>query len=330
MTQTNSINDLDVTWLVDEIEVSASLTRPAGPGPFPAVILVAGSGPTDRNWNSPIIPGSNGSGALVAHALTEAGFVTLRYDKRVTGPHAQDNLPRMMGKISKQSHLDELAGGVRLLAGREDVDRTHIFALTNSEGCLHALNYQLQGSELPFAGLVLTGAPARAVGDVGRGQIAAQLAAYPGGDQILAAYDAAIADFTAGRELKMNESLPQGIRDLLMSLSNPINQPFSRELWTADPGKWVTGVTCPVLVVIGKKDIQVDWLTDGPIFEEIARRQSNLALAYPENANHVLKFEPKLRSELTVAEIMQNYNADGIALDPETLGIILDWLKARI
>ena len=42
-----------VSWNVDEIEVRATLMCPAEEGPFPAVIFVAGSGPTDRNWNTP-------------------------------------------------------------------------------------------------------------------------------------------------------------------------------------------------------------------------------------------------------------------------------------
>ena len=74
--------DMPVSWQVDEIDVEASLTRPAGDGPFPAIIMVAGSGPTDRNWNTPLIPGTNGSAALLAQALTAQGFITLRYDKR--------------------------------------------------------------------------------------------------------------------------------------------------------------------------------------------------------------------------------------------------------
>jgi len=65
--------------------------------------------------------------------------VTLRYDKRASGPQVKENLMRLMGKISMQGHLEELAGGVRLLAGRADVDSGRIFALTNSEGCIHAL-----------------------------------------------------------------------------------------------------------------------------------------------------------------------------------------------
>src|SRR5512139_228097 len=111
-----------VSWKVDDIDVEATLTRPAGDGPFPAIAMVAGSGPTDRNWNSPLIPGTNGSAALLARVLTDQNFITLRYDKRASGPHAQENVPKMLGKISMESHRQELAGGMQLLAARSDID----------------------------------------------------------------------------------------------------------------------------------------------------------------------------------------------------------------
>src|SRR5512139_3793047 len=111
-----------VSWKVDDIDVEATLTRPSGDGPFPAIAMVAGSGPTDRNWNSPLIPGINGSAALLAQVLTEQNFITLRYDKRASGPHVQENMPKMLGKISMESHRAELAGGVQLLAARSDID----------------------------------------------------------------------------------------------------------------------------------------------------------------------------------------------------------------
>ena len=57
--------DEQVSWKVDDIDVEATLTKPTGGGPFPAIAMVAGSGPTDRNWNSPLIPGTNGSAALL-------------------------------------------------------------------------------------------------------------------------------------------------------------------------------------------------------------------------------------------------------------------------
>src|SRR5512133_2553122 len=175
MTMNNPLTEESVSWKVDDIEVQATLTRPAGEGPFPAVIFVAGSGPTDRNWNTPLIPGTNGSGALLARALAERGYIILRYDKRASGSHAAENVKQMAGKISMQGHLAELAGGVNLLAGEASVNPARIFALTNSEGCVHALNYQTQSANPPLAGLVLTSAFARPTGELAHSQIAAMV-----------------------------------------------------------------------------------------------------------------------------------------------------------
>lgn len=321
--------DLPVSWQVDGIDVEGSLTRPQGSGPFPAVIMVAGSGPTDRNWNSPLIPGTNGSAALLARALAGSGFVALRYDKRASGPHAQENVPRMIGRISMAGHRQELAGGVNVLAARPDVDSRRIFVLGNSEGCIHALNYQTQAPPIPCAGLVLSAAPGQPVGAVARAQIAAQVAALPDGDKLLAAYDAAMADFAAQRPVTVDESLPEGMRMLIGGVSTPVNQPFSRELWTLDPMTLLEQVTVPVLVVIGKKDIQVDWQSDGAFFAALAARRNNITVEFPADANHVLKHEPKPRTEIVAAEAIAGYNAADTDLDAATLSTIIRWLKQQ-
>lgn len=324
------VDELLVSWPVDGIEVSATLGRPAGEGPFPAVIFVAGSGPTDRNWNSPLIPGTNGSGALLARVLTEAGFITLRYDKRASGPHVAENIPRMIGKISMQSHLEELAGGVALLAGRDDVHPAQIFALTNSEGCVHALNYQTQADGPLFAGMVLTSAFARSTGALARSQVAAQLAAVPDGDALLAAYDAAMAEFVAGRPVPADDTLPEWLRQLIQAISLPANQPFARELWQYDPAVKLAQITVPVLILLGKKDIQVDWQTDGAAFEAVAREHGNITVSYAENANHILRVEPKPRAQLNPAEVTAAYNADDVPLDPDAVDLIISWLRAGV
>ena len=321
--------DEQVSWKVDDIDVEATLTRPSGNGPFPAIAMVAGSGPTDRNWNSPLIPGTNGSAALVAQVLTEQGFITLRYDKRASGPHVRENMPRMLGKISMESHREELAGGVHLLTSRSDVDPKCLFALTSSEGCIHALNYQRQTKDFPFAGLILTGAPARSIGEVARGQIAAQLAAAPGGDAILATYDAAMADFVAERPVKIDESLPETLRMVIGATNAPQNLPFARELWVTDPMQLAASVTAPLLVIIGKKDVQVDWQVDGSRWEALAKERSNITLVYPDDANHVLKHEPKPREQLSPTEIVNSYSAEGTVLDAQVIETIVAWLKAH-
>jgi len=319
-----------VSWNVDEIEVHATLMRPAGEGPFPAVIFVAGSGPTDRNWNTPLIPGTNGSGALLAHALTGNGFITVRYDKRASGHYAPENVKKLAGRISMESHVAELAGGVNLLLSREDVNMARIFVLTNSEGCVHALNYQNQRKNLPFAGMVLTSAFARTAGELAHSQIASQLSAVPGGDVMLSAYDAAIKEFLAARPVQVNENLPAWLQQVILGITQPANQPFARELWEFNPAESLAKVTVPVLIIIGKKDIQVDWQTDGPLFETVASEHENISVTYPENANHVLKLEPKSRSQLTPAEVMVTYNADDVILDPDTVAAITSWLRTHL
>jgi hypothetical protein len=330
MSPDSLFNEEPVSWNVDGIDVSATLTRPDGQGLFPAVIFVAGSGPTDRNWNSPLLPGTNGSGALFAQALTERGFVTLRYDKRGSGPQVQETMQRMMGKVSMQGHVDELAGGVSLLANREEVDSAHIFVLTNSEGCVHALNYQVQGSGTPFAGMVLTSAFARPTGTLAHSQIAAQLAAVPGGSDQLAAYDSAMADFVASRPVQIDASLPEPLRNMILAITQPANQPFARELWVLNPVEQLAKISVPTLIVLGKKDIQVDWQTDGSIFETVANDHSNITIAYLENANHVLKSEPKPRAKLTAAEVMMTYSAEEVLLDPIAVDTIASWLKEHL
>src|SRR5579863_5203885 len=129
MNQDSYGESLEVNWPMGETTVYGTVVRPSGSGPFPAVVMVAGSGPTDRDWNSPLLPGSNGSARLLAEALARAGIASLRYDKRGIGPHARENMLLLIGKVSMQSFADELAGAVRILASQTYTRAGRIFAL---------------------------------------------------------------------------------------------------------------------------------------------------------------------------------------------------------
>jgi alpha-beta hydrolase superfamily lysophospholipase len=320
----------DVSWQMDGTTVTGTLVRPDGSGPFPGVVMVAGSGPTDRDWNSPLLPGTNGSARLIAEALAQAGFASLRYDKRATGPHARENIQALMGKVSMQSHVDELAAAVQTLAGQPYIRRDRIFALANSEGTLHALNYQLHSPAIPLAGLVLIGPPGRPVGVVARAQLAAQAATVPNGAALLALYDEAIARFLAGKPVAPDAALPEGVQMLLRALETPANLPFARELWMADASPLLAQMDIPVLVVIGKKDLQVDWQADGEPLQRAAAGHANVRFLFPEDANHVLKHEPRPRSELTQPDALPRYNAPDTRLDPQAMTEILAWLAAHV
>jgi len=173
---------------------------------------------------------------------------------------------------------------------------------------------------------MLTGAPGRPVGLVARDQLLAQAAPLPNGDDLMRRYDECIEAFVAGKPMVPDTSLPQGVKDLLLSLETPANLPFARELWLEDPASLIARVSEPILVVMGKKDIQVDWHKDGGALEKATAGNVHMRFAYPENADHVLKYEPRPREDLTAIEVGANYNAEGRGLDPDALAIIVDWL----
>ena len=322
------ITSRELTWKVDDIHVYGTITAPAGIASSCGIVFVAGSGPTDRDWCSPLLPGTNGSGKLLAELLAHEGFVTLRYDKRASGPHVRENISKMVGKISRQSHLDELSAAVDTLVSDGNVREDCIFVVTNSEGAIHALNYQLQAKSRRFRCLVLTGAPGRAIGAVGRSQILAQVQTLPNAEDIMKKYDEAVTVFVAGKPVIPDASLPEGIRMLLLSLASPANLPFARELWTYDPAQFIAQVDEPILVLIGKKDIQVDWQADGKALEGATAKKTNMTFLYPDNANHVLKHDETPREQLT-AQAALRYNASDLELDQQTANTIINWIKSQ-
>jgi hypothetical protein len=119
--------DKEATWKVFDISLYGTITKPTDKEAHSAVIFVAGSGPTDRNWCSPLLPGTNGSAKLLAEALARQGFATLRYDKLASGPHAKENVPKLVGKISMQSHVEELKGAVETLIAEKNVNKDITF-----------------------------------------------------------------------------------------------------------------------------------------------------------------------------------------------------------
>jgi hypothetical protein len=322
-----AIEDQPVEWTALGLVVHGTLTKPRGGEPRPGIVLVAGSGPTDRDWCSPLLPGANGSGRLLAEALAQRGFVTLRYDKLASGPHVRENAPKFVGQISMRSHLEELAGAVRTVSSVGGALPDRVFALTNSEGAIHAVNYQRQARAPRFHGLVLTGCPGVAIGADARRQLAEQGKALPNLADLLRLYDDSIARFVAGEPARPDPALPEGVRRLVQSLENPFNLPFAREFWTYALADHLADVNEPVLVVIGKKDIQIDWAVDGGALERATRGKSNFSFVYPDHANHVLKFEAKARDKLSGATVGERYNAVDAVLDEEALRAILDWIE---
>ena len=319
----------DVTWVLDDIEMAGTVLRPDGAGPFPAVVLVAGSGPTDRDWCSPLLPGTNGSGRLLAEALADAGIASLRYDKRASGPHGVANATAMLGRMSMASHLDELVAAVGALVAHDFVDAARIVGLGNSEGTLHVLHYATTPQAVPFAGLVLAAPPGRAVGAVLLTQLALQAGQIPGGEALMDLVREATARYEAGEPMNPDPDLPESVRMVLASFETPMNLPFARELWAEDATLTLPRVEVPTLVVIGGHDVQVDVHLDGDPLQQAAAGMAGVTFAFPPDANHVLKHDTRTPQEVA-ASPGNGYNTEGTSLDPEALDVVLGWMRAVV
>lgn len=316
---------LDVSWQLDGITMEGTVARPDGAGPFPAVVLVAGSGPTDRNWCSPLSPGSNGSGQLFADALADAGIASLRYDKRVSGPHAVQNVPQLIGKLSMQSHLDELVAAVQFLSTLDFVDSTRIAGLGNSEGALHVLHYATSNQKIPFVGIILAAPPGRPIQEVLLSQLALQAAQVPGGAALLPKVQEAAARYTAGEPMNPDPALPESVKMVLTSFEAPANLPLARELWVESTQDSLTQVQIPTLIMIGGSDVQINVHADGDPLQKAAAGKANITFAFPPNANHVFKEDTRTPAEVA-ATPGNGYNAPDTHLDPQSLHTILTWL----
>lgn len=316
-----------VTWELDDMVMEATITFPNDGQEHPGIVMVAGSGPTDRDWCSPLLPGTNGSGKLLAESLAGAGYTTIRFDKRASGSHVQENMQKLIGKVSMKGHADEVEKAVQALLQHAKVKAGSLYALTNSEGAIHALNYQIRSKENRFRGFILTGVPGRTVRDVARLQVKFQLESMPDSDSLMELYENKISGFESGKPYVPDTSIPQFMDLLLRSLTSPANQPFSLELWKTDALELIGKVKEPMLLVIGKKDIQVIWDVDGAILQENLSGRSNITIEFPENANHVLKHEETPREQISAASAGLSYNAASGSLDDQTLSLILKWLR---
>jgi alpha-beta hydrolase superfamily lysophospholipase len=168
-----------VTFDVDGVTVHGSLRIPSGSGPFPAAVLLAGSGPTDRNGDSRLINGSIGTLRHLADVLARNGVATLRYDKLGSGSTGLGGFAADPGALGFDTYTAEAAAALRLLAGSRHVDPRRLVLIGHSEGGLIALatatTAELNAPALVGVGL-LESLPMR-YHDLFRIQIRAQLAA---------------------------------------------------------------------------------------------------------------------------------------------------------
>ncbi|NLU41314.1 MAG: alpha/beta hydrolase, partial [Firmicutes bacterium] len=135
--------------------LAATLSIPVdAAGKVPGVVIVAGSGPTDRDGNNPLIPGEVNTYKEIAHYLASRGVAVLRYDKRGIGGSAGLALS---GTPPFEWYAEDAASCVEFLKSVEEVDAGRVFLAGHSEGGVLALMAATTGSDM--AGLILLSSP---------------------------------------------------------------------------------------------------------------------------------------------------------------------------
>ena len=322
----------EVTFVAGGRTIPGTLVRPES-GSGPGLLLLAGSGPTDRDWNSPLLPGSNGSGRLLAEALAARGVTVLRFDKAFSGRNP--GLP--IADLTLDTYRDEAGAALEFLRTRTGVDPARLFVAGHSEGGIHATRLaELHGDRI--RGVILLAAPGRSMREILEVQLARNVLAGAGmsPEQVekeMAPVRTALRAFVAGQDVdpKSASSNPQ-IVAILSALMSPAVARIGRALASFEPARAAAEIVAPVLVVQGAKDVQVDVVADAENLVA-ARRSARKAVDYQLSAlaDHVLKTEPRSLDELRANPqgIQSGYNAPGRTLADDVVEAISEWIRRR-
>lgn len=273
--------------------LAGTLTLPASGGRAPALLLIQGSGPTDRDGNQRPHLVTDLLKDL-AHLLAGFGIASLRCDKRGMGAVAA-SLPKAEPDLAVFVGWDRFVGDAQrslaMLAGQPGVDRARVGILGHSEGGLIALDLAAGGLAHP-AMLILAATTGRPIAAVLRDQIA-RLARQQGAPEtavvaILAENDRILARLVAG------EGYPEAIHPGLAALYPPYLRHYWEGFASRDPADLAGRCPCPILVLSGSADVQVLADRDVPALEaalirRAAERGRPYRVALLAGASHNLK-----------------------------------------
>jgi uncharacterized protein len=296
--------ELPFTIQSGTLALPGTLTLPANyRSQIPVALIVAGSGPTDRNGNSvgPLRAQNNSNlYAILAWQLADAGIASVRYDKRVIG----ENLSRIdVAQTSIDDFIaDAIAGARKLLADRRF---SRVVLIGHSEGAELVLQAVNRGA--PASGIVMLAGAGRPISVVLREQLSRQLP-----PEELVRWDSAFARYVRGEDA--TDVLP-GLRSLLL----PVNRHFMQSWIKYDPPAEIARVKVPVLIIQGGRDVQVS--------EADARA---LKAAHPSADLVVIPAANHLFRAATTSDAMSQralYTDPTIPIVPELAMTIADWIR---
>ena len=316
----------------DSLILAGTLTLPKTPGPHPAVILISGSGPQDRDESimehKPFL--------VIADYLTRRGIAVLRYDDRGTAEST--------GKFSEATTEDfahDASAAVEFLKKHSKIDSSKIGLAGHSEGGLIAPIVCGLRDDVAFVALLA------ATGIDGKAIVVSQSVAMSEAEGIEESelkmskiltpvmVDLAMSGALSIDDPKMKEAIKQALATLPESEREEKAEEIRDSLKTQLPrlqGKWMayflkydpypalTKMKCPVLAIIGSKDTQVLPKLNMPKIKQALKEGGNANATFVEleGLNHLFqKCETGGMSE---------YSTIQETVNPEALAKIGDWM----
>ena len=244
-----------------DVRLGASLLLPAGAGAghrVPGVIVVAGSGPTDRNGNQGLLLRTDLL-KQIALALAENGVASLRFDKRVVGLAAKsmplDNAG-LGSYVAWDNFVFDALAALRTLRQQPEIDPARTGMIGHSEGGLLVLDAagRLVGNE-KAAIVVLVSTPGRAMEVVIDEQLKHLLTLQNATPEQTQFFLKRNSEITAA--IRQTGQTPADVPPGLAALYPPYIGRFFQQELLVDPPKLAAQFTGPVLVINGEKDTQV-------------------------------------------------------------------------
>jgi len=280
-------------------QLAGTLELPAGADKPRVALLIAGSGPTDRDGNSSLIPGRNDSLKLLAAGLAEAGIATIRYDKRgIGGSHAAGSAE---SALRFEMFVDDAAAWIARL--KADPRFASVAVIGHSEGSLIGM---LAARQSDAAAFVSIAGIADGASTLLRKQLEGRLPPEleKESERILVSLESGV--------------VVDPVPPALATLFRPSVQPYLISWFKYVPAQRIAELTMPVLVVQGNTDIQVDVVQANRLHG--ARPGAKLEII--PGMNHVFK-HVRAVPELQVA----SYGDPSLPVSPLLVKSIADFLQ---
>lgn len=325
----------------DGVDLAGTLTLPQGQGPWPAVVLVSGSGQQDRDEtlmdHKPFL--------VLADALTRAGIAVLRYDDRGVGGSNGDPTKATSVDFSRDAEA-----AVDWLRQRSEIDPRRVGVVGHSEGGLIAAMLAARRTDL--AGIVMLAGTGVDGGRilVSQGELVLKSEGLGGADQIrrsrvmqeamvAAVRDADDTTDPATLAARAGTRIRAELRDEVEKADDAakaqldaavtdgmgrLTAPWFRFFIRHDPASDLAKVKCPVLAIIGEKDVQVDPALNIPAIRA--------ALAAGGNADSIVEELPGLNHLFQPCSTgaVSEYDRIEETMSPAAIVMVRDWLVKRL